>query len=167
MADLFSLTREMPFVKELTLFPSHTINGCMNTKKIIIGFSLLLLYTACVIPFDAIFNFAEDQSSQSGSTLQPQPGQAPDFGIENQPEPTYSRVDPFAEADGALFAGQIDRAQENFEALYVESEDNDTAARALYGLGRSYLLGRQYYPAIDTFNLILGQHPGASDQAGT
>jgi soluble lytic murein transglycosylase len=167
LANPFSLTREKPFVKELTLFPSHTINGCMKTKKLIIGFSLLLLYTACVIPFDVIFNFSEKSPSQANTTLQPIQEQTTDFRIGDQPEPTYSSTDPFAKADGALFAGEVDRAQIEYQTLYMESIDDETSARALYGLGRSYLLGRQYYPAIDAFNLLLGQHPDTNYQAPT
>ena len=139
----------------------------MKTKKLIIGFSLLLLYTACVIPFDAIFNFAEESLSQTSSTLQPILDQASDYGIGDQPEPTFLSTDPFAKADGALFAGEVDRAQIEYQALYSVSEDDDTSARALYGLGRSYLLGRQYYSAIDAFNLLLGQHPNTKYQAPT
>ena len=167
MPDKTSLTREKPFVKELTLFPSHTINGCMNIKKLIISLSLLLLYTACVIPFDIIFNFSEDQPVQPSSTRQPQIVTGVVSDTENQAEPTYSLADPFSKADEALFAGEVERAQIAFQEMVTISEDHESSARALYGLGRSYLLGRQYYSAIDAFNLLLGQHPDTTYQAAT
>ncbi len=167
MLDEMSLTRVFVFVKELTLFPSHTINGCMNRKKLLIGLFLLILYTACVIPFDAILNFDEYQTEQSEALPQVQQEMGSSLGFEDQPDPTYSKTDPFAEADGALYAGEVDRAQRAFQAIYAESDDDAISARALYGLGRSYLLGRQYYSAIDAFNLLLGQHPETDYQAPT
>jgi len=139
----------------------------MNTKKILISIFLLLLYTACVIPFDVIFNFGENQPEQANEPESLPDDTLPDPVIYDQPEPTYSSTDPFAEADGALFAGEVDRAQVAFQSMYVVSEDNESAARSLYGLGRSYLLGRQYFSAIDAFNLLLGQHPDSSYQAAT
>ena len=137
----------------------------MNSKKLLISVFLLLLYTACVIPFDAIFNFSDEQVSQSSDPQPTQQSALSDVVIGIQPEPTYSSADPFAEADGALFAGEVERAQIAYQAVYTESENDEDAARALYGLGRSYLVGRQYYSAIDAFNLLLGQHPDTKYQA--
>ena len=139
----------------------------MNIKKLYAGLFLLLLYTSCLIPFDSILNLSEDQSLIPTMT-QKQSGTAnviPD--LNNMPEPVDSQIDPFAEADAALFAGEIERAQSAYRVLYTESEDDEISARALYGLGRSYLLGSQYFSAIDTFNLLLGQHPETDYQAAT
>ena len=137
----------------------------MNSKKLLISVFLLLLYTSCVIPFDAIFNFSDQQVLQSSDPQPTQQSPLSDIVIGSQPEPTYSSADPFAVADGALFAGEVDRAQVAYQAVYTESENDEDAARALYGLGRSYLVGRQYYSAIDAFNLLLGQHPNTKYQA--
>jgi soluble lytic murein transglycosylase len=167
MPDEMSLTREKPFVKELTLSSSHTINGCMKAKKLILTSVLLLLYTACVIPFDTIFNFSEEKNAPLEAAQQLQPEVDAVIEAEELTEPTYSSTDPFAGADGALFAGEVDRALAAYQVLYTDSDNNENSARALYGLGRSYLLARQYYSAIDAFNLLLGQHPDTSYLAAT
>lgn len=168
MLDMMSLAREMPFVKELTLFASHTINSCMKAKILFLSIIILLLYTACIIPFDTIFNFIEEPTINEDSIIQGEVGEI--FGLSSdnsQTETTYREDDPFAKADEALFAGEVDRAQVEFQTMYTNSTEDESSSRALYGLGRSYFLGRQYYAAIDAFNLLLGQHPDTSHTADT
>jgi len=58
-----------------------------------------------------------------------------------------------------LFAGQVEKARKEYQAAYSEYELEDIKAKALYGLGRTYFLERDYYAAIDAFNRILGQYP--------
>lgn len=116
----------------------------------------LFVFTACQLPFNMIE--PGNQSESSGDGLSPiqellniQPA--------STKTPTPTPAIQIAEADRALFAGQLDHARQLYQESFESSNDENERAKALYGLGRSYYVEKNYPAAIDAFNRIIGQYP--------
>ena len=128
----------------------------MKKRNLLLGITLLFLYTACSIPFDFL---SEEENMTSEGTIKEEIQQFFDIVREETPTPMVLPVDQLTFADEALFAGEIEKARLEYQEAYTNSSEPDLQSRALYGLGRSYFLKRDYYAAIDAFNRILGQYP--------
>jgi len=129
----------------------------MKKRNLLLGITLLLffLYTACTIPFD----FLSEEDTASEGTIKQEIQQFIDILEKKTPTPLVLPVDQLESADKALFAGEIEKARLEYQEAFTNSSDPDLQSRALYGLGRTYFLERDYYAAIDAFNRILGQYP--------
>jgi soluble lytic murein transglycosylase len=127
----------------------------MRNQKIVLGIVLLFLYSACIIPFDLFFN---SEDAPSGGSVKEEIQEFLEIIERATPTPTPTAKDQLASADEALFAGEILRARSDFLEAFSNSSDSEMQARALYGLGRTYFLERDYYAAIDAFNRVIGQY---------
>ncbi len=128
----------------------------MKKRKLLFGITLLFLFTACIIPLDFLSE-AEDTASEG--TIKEEIQQFIDTLEGQTPTPVVLPADQLASADQALFAGEIERARLEYQKAFTNSSEPDLQSRALFGLGRTYFLERDYYAAIDAFNRILGQYP--------
>lgn len=128
----------------------------MKKRNLLLGIALLFLYTACSLPFDFL---SEAENIASEGTIKEKIQQFFDIFEEQVPSPVVLPVDQLASADEALFAGEIEKARLEYQEAFTNSSEPDLQSRALYGLGRTYFLERDYYAAIDAFNRILGQYP--------
>ena len=128
----------------------------MKKRNLLFGITLLFLFTACLIPLDFLSE-AEDTASEE--TIKEEIQQFIDTLQEQTPTPVILPADQLASAEQALFAGEIERARLEYQKAFTNSSEPDLQSRALFGLGRTYFLERDYYAAIDAFNRILGQYP--------
>ena len=128
----------------------------MKKRNLLLGITLLFLYSACTIPFDFLSE-AEDTGSEG--TIKEEIQQFIDILEKQTPTPVMLPADQLESADEALFAGEIEKARLEYQEAFTNSGEPDLQSRALYGLGRTYLLERDYYAAIDASNRILGQYP--------
>ncbi|MCD6577476.1 MAG: tetratricopeptide repeat protein [Anaerolineaceae bacterium] len=137
----------------------------MKKRSFLLEISLLLiLSTACSIPFNLLSkeeNIVPDKTikEEIQHIFEPTKEQTPTFVI----LPT----DQLASADEALFAGEIEKARLEYQEAFTNNSEPELQSRALYGLGRAYLLKKDYYAAIDAFNRILGQYPDTEFAANT
>lgn len=129
----------------------------MRKRKFLFGITLLFLFSACIIPFDALLN-TEDVSTDG--SIKEEIQQFLNIIEKQTPTPILQPIDILSAADEALFAGEIIKARSDYQEAFSNSSDTDLQSRALYGLGRTYFLERDYYAAIDAFNRVLGQYPG-------
>jgi len=129
----------------------------MEKRNLSLGIAFLLfLTTACSIPFDFL---SEEEDMASEGTIKEKIEQFFDVVEGEASPPVMLPADQLASADEALFAGEIEKARLNYQEAFTNSSEPDLQARALYEIGRTYSLERDYYAAIDAFNRILGQYP--------
>jgi len=128
----------------------------MKKRNLLLGITLLFLYTACVIPFNFL---SEAENITSEGSIKEEIQQFFEIVEEKAPTPMVLPADQLASADEALFAGEIEKAHLKYQEAFTNSGEPELQSRALYGLGRTYFLERDYYAAIDAFNRILGQYP--------
>ena len=128
----------------------------MRKRKLLIASTLLFFFSACIIPFDALLN--TDGVSTEGS-VNDKIQQFLGIVEKQTPTPIPQPLDLLSAADEALFAGEIIKARSDYQKAFSNSSDVDLQSRALYGLGRTFFLERDYYAALDAFNRILGQYP--------
>lgn len=122
----------------------------------------LLITSACSLPFVQVKEDANgDKNIEFFSGIQTE--------LEPNPivTPTPSPIGRIETADSALFAGELDKAQELYLEAYQQTSDAETQAQALYGLGKSYYTARNFSAAIDAFNRLLGQYPDTEVIANT
>lgn len=116
---------------------------------------ILCITTACTLPsFLDFLPFIEKSASAveidesisttlvSTATAAPTP--IPTVRIEN--------------ADALLFAGELEKAIQEYMIVFDQTDDDELKANALLGVGRASFEGRDYAAAIDAFLRILGQY---------
>jgi soluble lytic murein transglycosylase len=135
----------------------------MKKRNLLLGITLLFLYSACSIPFDFLSE-AEDTASEG--TIKEEIQHFLDIFEEEVPSHVLP-VNQLSSADEALFAGEIVKARLKYQETFTNSSESNLQSKALYGLGRTYFLERDYYAAIDAFNRILGQFPETDFAANT
>ena len=128
----------------------------MKKRNLWLGITLLFLYTACSIPFDFL---SKVENTSSEETIKEEIQELFNIVEEESSSSIVPPVNQPASANEALFAGEIEKARLEYQETYSSSSEPDLQSRALYGLGRTYFLERDYYAAIDAFNRILGQYP--------
>ena len=127
----------------------------MNFKKLWSAVILLFFLSACIIPFEKIIGEEQAEPADSGIKSVIEKVFSPKDSEEK--DNTIVSADPFYAADLALFSGDVEKALEEYQNAFSKVGENEQA-RALYGLGRAYALGKEYFPAIDAFNRVLGQY---------
>jgi len=70
-------------------------------------------------------------------------------------------------ADAYLFAGELESALQEYNSAFLQSNDDEEKASALYGKGRVSMEQRDYPAAIDAFTHILGQYANTAVVADT
>ena len=70
-------------------------------------------------------------------------------------------------ADAYLFGGDLENALLEYSSAYEQSQEAEEKALALYGMGRTYMVQRNYISAIDAFTRILGQYSQTAVVANT
>lgn len=75
------------------------------------------------------------------------------------PTPTPTAEARIFSGDMALLSGQTDKARSEYLNGSAETQDIDLQAAAMLGIGRSYLLDREYDQAVDSFNALIFEHP--------
>ncbi len=111
------------------------------------------------------------QSPNSTSTVTPAPNQLPDYTPTSSPSPTFTpSPTPNPEVhletgDKALFDGDFDRAQSEYQAAFSGSTDPAVQAAALWGLGQvDNAIGNSGKALTDLGDLI-NNFPGQPDVA--
>ncbi len=130
----------------------------MKKTKLIVLLNLLLLLTACRLPFNLF------SSSES-----PQPSEQKSFNIGEIFEilpveistPTLLPSSSLDDADFAFFSGDLDNAQQLYQSAYDQTGDIEIKSSSMLGLGKIFYARRDYSSAIDTFNRLLGQYPNS------
>lgn len=117
---------------------------------------LIAFLYACQVPLGALDQVDPQSDSEKSFSL----NDLLDFQLSATSTPTPETR--MAEADKALFSGELERAAQLYRENFESQLNEDDRARALYGLGRTYHTDRDYVSAIDAFNRILGQFPDAS-----
>ena len=77
------------------------------------------------------------------------------------PTPTPSPAELLSDAERALTEGDYRTAVESYDALLHRSPHEDLRAHALLNLGRAHARDQSYPQAIDAFQTLLTDHPGA------
>ncbi len=67
----------------------------------------------------------------------------------------------------ALFSGDLDLAEQLFQAAFEQAASQEQKAESLYGIGRTHFARRDYAKSADTFNRLLGQFPQSAVLANT
>ena len=129
----------------------------MRKRNLLLSAIFLLLYTACTLPFDLLSDIETEESECT--TIKEEIQQLIDIVEGATPTPEIMPADHLASADEALFAGEIEKALDEFQEVFTNSSKAEIQSRALFGLGRAHFLDRDFYAAIDAFNRILGQYP--------
>jgi len=75
------------------------------------------------------------------------------------PTPTPTAEARIFSGDMALLSGQTEKARSEYINGSAETQDVELQAAAMLGIGRSYLLDREYDLAIDSFNALIFEHP--------
>lgn len=124
--------------------------------------TLAILVVACSLPFNLIWaNESSDQEIEEKSPL------VELLQIKPTRTPTPTAPVRIEEADQALFSGDLDRAQLLFQQAFDQSQNDESKAQALFGIGRCLFTRREYNSAIDAFNRILGQYQNTDILAKT
>jgi len=84
-----------------------------------------------------------------------------------QPTPTPTPEARIANADLALMQGETERARTEYRSGASGSQDIEIQAAALLGIGRTFLLDRDYVQAVDNFNALINEHPANRSVANT
>ncbi len=116
---------------------------------------LFFLLTSCTFP---VFN----RNNPGGATPTPTspilPNQ-PTFTPTSAPTPTPTPEARIATGDLALLQGETDRARSEYRSGSAGSQDIEIQAAALLGIGRSFIIDREFDQAIETFNALVHEHP--------
>jgi len=83
------------------------------------------------------------------------------------PTPTPTPEARIANADLALMQGETERARTEYRTGASGSQDIEIQAAALLGIGRTFLLDRDYVQAVDNFNALINEHPANRSVANT
>lgn len=75
------------------------------------------------------------------------------------PTPTPTPEARISSGDLALLQGQTEKARNEYRSGSAGTQDIDLQAAALLGIGRSYLIDRDYDAAIDALNALIFEHP--------
>jgi len=120
-----------------------------------IAVMLFFLLTSCTFP---VFN----RNNPGGATPTPTspilPNQ-PTFTPTSAPTPTPTPEARIATGDLALLQGETDRARSEYRSGSAGSQDIEIQAAALLGIGRSFIIDREFDQAIETFNALVHEHP--------
>ncbi|NPV78503.1 MAG: tetratricopeptide repeat protein [Anaerolineae bacterium] len=124
----------------------------MAKKPVVTLFFLLLISLGCSLPGlsgDGISLFASPTPSQT-PTLTPSPTPTP--------TPTPLPVVRVKQAEMFLFEGNFERALSEFQIAHDYATEDETRAGALLGIGRSYLLNRQYDQALSYIDQVINDY---------
>ncbi|HID89168.1 MAG TPA: tetratricopeptide repeat protein, partial [Anaerolineae bacterium] len=77
------------------------------------------------------------------------------------PTPTPLPADLLDRGEEALFIGDVEGATLAFHTAFQVAPDDETAARALFGLGRTYLQDQAYGPAAEALRQLLDRFPNS------
>ncbi len=128
----------------------------MSREKILTGLILLIaltLSTACAVALPGVLSPTPTPSPSPvpAPTLTPTPSPTP--------TPTPLPADLLDLGEKALFVGDVEGAILAFHTAFQIAPDDETAAQALFGLGRTYLQDQAYGPAAEAFRQLLDRFP--------
>ena len=116
---------------------------------------LVFLLTSCSFP---VFN----RNNPDGATTTPTsliPPNQPTATPTSAPTPTPTPEARIATGDLALLQGETERARSEYRNGSADSQDIEIQAAALLGIGRSFIIDREFGQAIETFNALIHEHP--------
>jgi len=131
----------------------------MNLKSLLSGVLVASCIASCKMPADV---------SESVLTLTPQPSQTatvppiPSPTATQTPTPTpipSARIDS---GDQALFIGDWEIAIVQYQTAFDASSDPDEQTTALLGIGRGWLLARNYFEATNVLEDLIQKYPDSA-----
>lgn len=132
--------------------------------RLLVLFTVLL--TSCIRPAATVYRIPPtgEQSGQSSAAEPETPLTVPSTPI---PPPTPTPLPEFRihSAEQALFDGDWEQALTEFKAAYSDTQDSQYQAEAMLGIARSYLMGRNYYSAIEQIEELISQFPDSPQSA--
>ncbi len=133
-----------------------SIHRYKPTMKIRFGFLFILLtfLAGCTFPISIV----QPVSITPAITVTVTPPPTPTPTTTPIPQP----IDKVSEADFALFSGDYDSAQSEYQLVLSQSTDPEISAAAWLGLGRAYLQKQDFASALNAFNQIVTLYPQTS-----
>lgn len=122
---------------------------------------LSLLLSGCTFQ---LFNSVPTQNTGAvPPALTPTSG--PTATATTAPTPTPTPEARIANGDLALLQGETERARTEYRSGASNTQDVELQAAALLGVGRSYLMEKNYSQAIDNLNAVINEHPENRSEA--
>ena len=116
---------------------------------------LVLLLSSCSFP-------TINRKNPDGTTATPTspivPNQ-PTVMPTSAPTPTPTPEARIATGDLALLQGETERARSEYRSGSAGTQDIEIQAAALLGIGRSYIIDREFDQAIESLNALIHEHP--------
>lgn len=81
------------------------------------------------------------------------------------PTPTPQPEVRIHSAEQSLFNGDWELALTQFQSALADTQDPEFSAEAMLGIARSYLMGRNYYSAVDQLDKLIAEFPDSSQAA--
>ncbi|MFC2054500.1 tetratricopeptide repeat protein, partial [Chloroflexota bacterium] len=131
----------------------------MNLKTLISGLLLATFIASCKMPADV---------PESGLPLAPKPSQTATVPPIPSPTPTQTPAPtPIPSAriesgDHALFIGDWEKALVEYQTAFDASSDPDVQSAALLGIGRAWLLARNYFEATNVLEDLIQNYPDSA-----
>lgn len=92
----------------------------MRKRKLLFGITLIFLFTACIIPFDALLN---PEDAPADGSIKEEIQQFLDIIEKPTPTPIPQPIDLLTVADEALFAGEIIKARADYQEIFFIKEN--------------------------------------------
>jgi len=122
----------------------------------------LVIISSCTLPDNLKTLLIDDDSTSAETPFDESPTVSVLIPTPAAPLTTQDKMDA---AEFALFSGEMESAMQLFQDTYNQNTDDESRANALFGIGRTHYLNRNYSAAIDSFNRLLGQFPSSSSIA--
>ena len=134
----------------------------MNLKPLFIGLFVACLLAACKMP-------AEKPSTQLSTAPIPSPTPSAVLIPTETPAPTSTPTPQpstrIESGEQALVVGDWEKALEEFEAAYDYSSYPEIQAEARLGTARAWIMGRNYFEAVQILETIISEFPDSQQQA--
>ena len=132
---------------------------CMNLKSLLSGLLLAIFMASCKKPANV---------PESVLTPTPKPNQTatvppiPSPTATQPPTPTPIPSARIESGDHALFIGDWENALVEYQSAFDASSDPDVQSAALLGIGRAWLLARNYFEATNILEDLIQNYPDSA-----
>ncbi len=165
-----SLTCEQSFVKDrtqapeqaiLTHNPDQIIVSLMKLKPGLAWILPVLLLAGCVMPANETSPDAIPTQTPF-SILQPTSQVVVTENPIKTVTPTPQPLLRIESGDSALSAGDWEKALDEYQEAYENSLDSEMKAAAQFGISRSWMMGRNYFQAVQELETLILNYPETS-----
>ena len=127
---------------------------------------LSVLLTSCIRPAATVYKIPPTtESSSKSSAAEPETPRVVPTTPVSPPTPTPLPEFRIHSAEQALFYGDWELALTEFQTALSDTQNKQFQAEAMLGVARSYLLGRNYYSAIEQIEKLTTQFPDSPQSA--